>query len=394
MRNYYNNLKKNKQKNNQIIIDKDNSKNINDNNGISQENKNIFSSLPTSNERLNSNTRPKIKNYNKDISSLKYNNANWTKNPFLNKNSIRKNKNYYENINENNYIEIDKYKQENSKTNTYFQNYNNNKKQKNGNNEIGYNNTEEEVKKYLIKATKIKDILNKTVQIIYSRYLKIYFPIFNNNTIKQKLEKNKKNFELLKKLLIINDLKNMKIKFNIYKKKIFNPKNKIELFKKLFIIYKMKKLYLIRKYFYKWKSKLDRKIEIKNIKVAKNIKLLIYLSKGLNNELKDKSFIKIKTAKKKANGIKSKFTSFSDLNDQTCEQKSSDHNTQINEQTKKWKKKKMKMIYVHSRSSVSNDINKINEKKNKSDFFKKIAKVISKIENKNVLFKYFKEWKK
>ena len=186
----------------------------------------------------------------------------------------------------------------------------------------------------------------------------------------------------------------MKIKFNIYKKKIFNPKNTIELLKKLFIIYKMKKLYLIRKYFYKWKSKLERKIEVKNIKVAKNIKLLIYLTKGLNNELKDKSFIKIKRAKKKENGIKNKFASFSDLNDQTCEQKSIDHNSQINEPIKKWKKKKMRMIYVHSRSSVSNDINKINEKKNKSDFFKKIAKVISKIENKNVMFKYFKEWKK
>ena len=407
MRAYYNNLRKNKIRNNQIKIDTvtPNSIIIKNNHESITENKNTLSSLAINDEKLNSSKNRNLNDnsqniiYNNNISLSKYNNSNLSGNPILNKNFVNKTDNYYESTNKNNYSEIHKCNQENSKNITYSLAYHNNRKQKNDNNKIDYNNDEEDVNEYIIvlpkKTIKIKNILNKIIQIIYCNFLKIYYPIFHRNiSFEQKDEKNKKGFEILQELLIKNNIKNMKIIFQLYKQKVDITKNKIELIGKLFKIYKNNKYNHIRKYLFKWKNKFERKIEIKNFKLKNsNSKILISLSKRKCNSPDGKSYIKIKAVKKKKYGCKNIFSSFTELSDQSSDQKSIGNNTQVNGSPKKFPKKKMKMIYIRTHRSNSNNQNKISEEKKEPNFSEKIRRIIMKTDNKNTMFKYFKQWK-
>ena len=376
----------NKKNNNTIELNKDNNE-VNANNSsyfLKYKNKlkpnNNFNTY-NKNDNTNKNI---IKIENKIVDKNKQRIITYRKiNNNENKNDVKNDiKNENKNVNDN--LDKERY---NIEDKIYYNRKNIIIKLDSNNNETKFNTS---AKMSARNYNKTKIAAKKIYELINNIYLKLYYPIFYRKfKLFLKFLLIYENKSLIHKILIFNDNKNLRMFFGKYHKIIVNERKKIETVKKIFEVYKKNELYELRKYFYKWKNT--------KIKTKKNKSKKISLFKR-NQSSSGKKFIKVKMKLKKSVSHKDSFLLSSDDSYEQNSFSSFKYNSQLERSSSGSHFKKMKVIYVRTNKIdnlfLSEQHKKLRENLKKSKLFRKIATVIYKIGNKNLMFKYFKQWKK
>jgi hypothetical protein len=262
----------------------------------------------------------------------------------------------------------------------------------------------------------------KLIYILNKKKLKTYFNIYKNKSILQKnnnksveYEKSKNNSELLsifqKRNITYYKKKNSKHNYaklknnakasNEYNKIKVNKNNQIKKNQKLKLLKKVVSNainYNLNKYFLKWKNQCNNNIN-NNMPFA-------YFNAAINkkyNNGRSNHMYRKKSENPNKRHIKIKYKKSYSNNFNSISENSYDKKNTLSKSCKKMKISKI--IYNNNNniffSTLSNDLsmkckenlmNKISKKN--SIFFNKVISLIKVIEKKNILYKFFIDWKK